>query len=184
LLQIYRIFLAMYFDVAVYLITFVAVIAGFHSGFLRSAVTIVGYVAAMPIAVAATSLISPALAGQSDAPSYAPWARNSFLFFGMFLATGVALGALLRMAVNETVGTRIGIADRIAGSALGAVRVGLVAVVMVLVFDRLIPPDREPAFLRGSQLRPMLSMAAQMGLKSLPPETVAFIDQLKKNRRM
>jgi hypothetical protein len=51
---------------------------------------------------------------------------------------------------------------------------------MVLVFDRLIPPDREPAFLRGSQLRPILSKAGQMGLKSLPPETTAFIDQLKK----
>jgi hypothetical protein len=116
----------------------------------------------------------------SDAPSYAPWARNSFLFFGIFLATGVALGALLRKAVNETVGTRVGIADRLAGSTLGAVRIGLVAVVMVLIFDRLIPPDREPAFLRGSQLRPILSM----GLKSLPPETTAFIDQLKKERRM
>jgi uncharacterized membrane protein YagU involved in acid resistance len=40
LVQIYRIISAMYFDVVVYLITFVAVIAGFHSGFLRSAVTI------------------------------------------------------------------------------------------------------------------------------------------------
>ena len=55
---------------------------------------------------------------------------------------------------------------------------------MVLIFDRLIPPDREPAFLRGSQLRPMLSKAGQMGVKSLPPETTAFIDQLKKDRRM
>ena len=174
----------MIFDAAVYLVMFVAVIAGFHSGFLRSAVTIVSYVAAMPIAVAATSLLSPALAGQSDAPSYAPWARNSLLFFGIFLVTGVLLGALLRMAVNETVGTRIGIPDRLAGSLLGAVRIGLVAVVMVLIFDRLIPPDREPAFLRGSQLRPMLSMAGQMGLKSLPPETTALIDQLKKERRM
>ena len=182
----------MYFDVAVYLVMFVAVIAGFHSGFLRSAVTILSYVAAMPLAVAVTPLISPALAGQSNAalnatlnaPLNAPWARNSLLFFGIFLVIGVVLGALLRMAVNETVGSRIGIPDRLAGSVLGAVRIGLVAVIMVLIFDRLIPPDREPAFLRGSQLRPMLSMAGQMGLKSLPPETTAFIDQLKKDRRL
>jgi membrane protein required for colicin V production len=113
----------MIFDVAVYLITFVAVIAGFHSGFLRSAVTIVSYVAAMPIAVAVTPLISPALAGQANAALNAPWARNSLLFFGIFLVTGVLLGALLRMAVNETVGERIGIPDRLAGSALGAARV-------------------------------------------------------------
>ena len=88
------------------------------------------------------------------------------------------------MAVSETVGARIGIADRLAGSALGAVRIALVAVLMVLIFDQLIPADREPAFLRGSQLRPTLSMAARLGLKSLPPETTAFIDQLKKDRRL
>jgi membrane protein required for colicin V production len=168
------------FDAVVYIVTIVAVIAGFHAGFLRSAVTILGYVAAMPIAVATTSLLSPALAGQSNAP----WARNSLLFFGIFLVTGFVLGALLRLAVSETVGPRVNIADRLAGSVLGAVRIGLVAVMMVLIFDQLIPADREPAFLRGSQLRPILSMAGRKGLKSLPPETTAFIDQLKKDRRL
>jgi len=169
------------FDAAVYVVAFVAVVAGFNSGFLRSTATILSYVAAAPVAAAATSLISPVLAGQSDTAA-APWARNSLLFFGLFLATGVVLGMLARTALGEVVGTRISIPDRLAGAALGAVRIGLVAVMMVLIFDRLIPADREPAFLRGSQLRPILSMAGQKGLKSLPPETTAFIDQLKKDR--
>jgi membrane protein required for colicin V production len=174
----------MIFDIAVYLVVFVAVIAGFNAGLVRSTVTIVSYLAAMPLAAAATSLLAPALGSQPDtalAPS-APWARNSLLFFAIFLVTGIGLGALLRMAVSEAVGTRIGIADRLAGSALGAIRAGLVAVVVVLVFDRLIPPGIEPQFLRGSQLRPILTAAGQKGLKSLPPETTAFIDQLKRDR--
>ena len=174
----------MIFDIVVYFVGFVAVIAGFNSGFLRSAVTILGYLAAQPVAVAVTPLISPALAGRSNAALNTPWARNSFLFFGVFLVIGVVLGMLLRMAVNETVGERISIPDRLAGSMLGALRIGLVAVVMVLIFDRLIPPAGDPAFLRGSQLRPMLSMAGQMGLRSLPAEATAFIDQLKKDRRL
>ena len=81
-------------------------------------------------------------------------------------------------------GERIGIADRFAGSLLGAVRIVLVAMLLVLVFDRLIPPGREPSFLRGSQLRPYLSIAGQAGLRSLPPETTAFIDRLKRERRL
>ena len=170
----------MLFDAAVYLVMFIAVIAGFNAGFLRSTVTILAYLAAMPVAVAATALLAPALAGQTQAP----WANNSVLLFGIFLVTGIVFGALARMAVSETVGARIGIADRLAGSALGAVRIALVAVLMVLIFDQLIPADREPAFMRGSQLRPTLSMAARLGLKSLPPETTAFIDQLKKDRRL
>ncbi len=177
----------MIFDVAVYLVMFVAVVTGFHAGFVRSAITIFAYVVAMPLAVAATPLLAPLLGSPSDAALTslsAPWTRNSLLFFGVFLVIGVVLGALLRTALNEHVGARIGTAspDRLAGSALGAIRVALVAVVLVLIFDRLIPPGREPDFLRGSRLRPTLSMAGELGLRSLPPETMAFIDQLKKDR--
>ena len=67
---------------------------------------------------------------------------------------------------------------------LGVVRVGLIAVTAVLVLDRIVPAGREPAFLAGSQLRPMFSLAAQWGLKSLPPETASFIDQIKIRRQI
>jgi membrane protein required for colicin V production len=168
------------FDAAVYVLMFVAVVTGFNAGLLRSVASIVGYLSAMPIAVATTSLISPARADPSDVP----WAQNSLVFFGVFLVTGIVLGGLLRTAINETVGARIGVPDRLAGSLLGVVRVAFVAVTMVLIFDRLIPPDRQPAFLSESQLRPILSLAGQKGLKSLPPEITAFVDQLKKDRQM
>jgi membrane protein required for colicin V production len=174
----------MMFDAAVYLVMFIAVVAGFNSGFLRSMMTILGYVAAMPIAVAAMSLVSPKTVSGAAAQSHSLWGDKSLLFFAIFLVAGMVLGALLRLAVSETTGSRIGIPDRLAGSLLGAVRVGLVAVLLVLVFDRLIPHGREPAFLRDSQLRPYLSIAARAGLRSLPPETTAFIDQLKREHRM
>lgn len=89
----------------------------------------------------------------------------------------------LRLAVDETVGPVRSLADRIAGSALGIIRTGLVAVTVVLVFDRIIPPGRDPGYLVGSKLRPILSQAGQRGLKSLPPETTAYIDQIKKGQR-
>jgi membrane protein required for colicin V production len=168
------------FDAAVYFLTIVAVVSGFNAGFLRSVATILGYVAAMPIAVATAPLIAPALAGKPAAP----WTENPLLLSGIFLVAGITLGALLRLAISEIVGPSIHVTDRLAGSALGAVRVGLVAVTVVLVFDQLVPADREPAFLRGSQLRPVLSMAGQMGLKSLPPDLQAYIDQLKRDRRL
>ena len=47
-----------------------------------------------------------------------------------------------------------GIGDRLGGAVLGAVRVGLVAITLVLIFDQLVPADRQPAYLTGSQLRP------------------------------
>jgi membrane protein required for colicin V production len=168
------------FDVTVYLVLAVAVVAGFRAGLLRSGVTILGYLVAMPIAVWATSLIVPQIGGNASVSA----TQNSLIFFGSFVVAGMVLGTLLRMAVNDAIGSDIGLGDRLGGAALGAIRVLLIAVTMVLVFDRLIPPALQPAFLAGSQLRPLLSVAGQKGFRSLPPEVTAYIDQVKRDHRI
>jgi membrane protein required for colicin V production len=168
------------FDAAIYLCLFVAVVMGFMSGLLRSLATIFGYVAAMGIAVAAAPHAASAATTQFNVPPAQAW----LVFVGIFLVAGIALSALLRFAVSEMVGSKVSIPDRLAGALLGAVRVGLLAVLLVLVFDRIIPPGREPAFLTGSQWRPVLSKAAAQGLQSLPPEVEATIDRLKRARRL
>jgi membrane protein required for colicin V production len=96
----------------------------------------------------------------------------------------MALGKSMRMAVDESIGPEAGIGDRLAGAALGAIRVGLVAITLVLTFDRLVPPDRQPAYLTSSQLRPLLLVAGQTGLRTLPPDVTAYIDRLKKDRQI
>ena len=168
------------FDAVVYLGLVIAVVTGFNAGLLRSAVTILAYLVAMPIAVWAMSLIG----SQIDGALGSTWAQNWLLLFGIFLTAGMVLGKLMRMALDETIGSEAGIADRLAGALLGAVRVGLVATTLVLIFDSLVPSDRQPSFLAGSQLRPLLSAAGQKGFKSLPPEVTATIDRLKKERRI
>ena len=168
------------FDVVVTIGLIVAVVTGFNAGLLRSAVTILAYLLAMPIAVLATSMVSPAVAGKLDSP----WAQNSLLFFGSFLVAGIVLGKIMRMALDDAIGAETGIGDRLAGAALGAVRLGLVAITLVLIFDQLVPAGRQPAFLTGSHLRPLLSIAGQKGFKSLPPDVTAYIDRLKKEHRI
>ena len=96
----------------------------------------------------------------------------------------MALGKLGRVIVDQTVGDEPGLLDRLAGGVLGAVRVGLVAISMVLVFDRIIPVGQEPGFLKGSQFRPILSDAAQRGFRSLPPELASTIDRIKRERHI
>jgi membrane protein required for colicin V production len=168
------------FDAAVYLGLMVAVVAGFNAGFLRSLVTILAYLVAMPIAVWAMSFVSPRIGSEFDSPLM----QNSLLFFGIFLVAGIVMGKMMRMALDETVGSEAGIGDRLAGAVLGAVRVGLVAITMVLIFESLAPLDRRPAFLTDSQLQPLLSAAGQRGFKSLPPDVAAYIDRIKKERRI
>lgn len=72
------------------------------------------------------------------------------MFIAVFVAAGAGISALLRRAVNERVGPDISIPNRIAGAMLGALRIVLLAVLLVLVLERVLPPGREPSFLKGS----------------------------------
>ena len=166
------------FDAAVYFCLTVAVIAGFRSGLLRSMATIFGYLAAMALAVAMTPRLTQFLIDRFQMPPGQTWA----VYVGIFLGAGILLGALLRLAISELVGAEVSAPDRVAGAMLGAVRVALLAVLIVVIFDRIIPAGREPQFLKGSQLRPILSAAGQQGLKSLPPDVEDYIDHLKRER--
>ena len=162
------------FDIAVYAGFVIATMAGFRTGLIRSALTIVAYLLAMPIAVWVMSYVPPLDEGYRS-----PLPHNVGFLFGVFLAVGFVLGKFARMMVDEAVGDEPGLLDRFGGAALGAVRVALIATSMVLVFDRVIPVGREPAFLEGSQLRPIFSSLGQRGFRSLPTEAVAAIDHLR-----
>jgi len=168
------------FDAVVYLGLAIAVVTGFKTGLLRSALTILAYLIAMPIAIWIMSLLSSEIGDKFGAGP----AQNSLTLFGVFLIAGIVLAKLMRMALDEALGPGAGIGDRLAGAALGAVRAGLVAITLVLIFDQLVPADRQPAYLAGSQLRPLLSSAGQKGFKSLPPDVAATIDRLKKDLRI
>lgn len=168
------------FDLAVYVCLFVAVVMGFMTGLLRSLATIFGYICGIGIAVAATPKAVSLLATYPKFPTPQTW----IVFAAIFIAAGALISILLRLIVSGMVGPNVSVPDRIAGAALGAFRIAMLAVLLVLVFDRIIPPGREPAFLKGSQWRPVLSSAAQYGLQSLPPEAEDYIDRLKRQRRL
>jgi len=166
------------FDAAVYACLGIAILMGFQSGLLRSLAAILGYITAMPVAVMIAAYLTAGSAGPFNLPPPHTWA----ILFLIFLVIGFVLSNLFRLSINEMVGPDIGIADRAAGATLGAVRVLLLAVLMVLIFDRIIPPDLQPGFLTGSRLRPFLSVAGQQGVKTLPPELATYIDRLKQQR--
>jgi membrane protein required for colicin V production len=168
----------MIFDAVIYALFALAVVMGFTSGLLRSMATIIGYVIAAPIAFGVAPALSFLLTTHLDMPPD----YKGMVLAALLLVLGMIFGALLRRALSDVTGPRVSIPDRIAGAALGAMRIGFVAVLIVVTFDRVIPPGVQPAFLAGSQLRPPLSAAGQAGVKALPPEITAYIDRLKRER--
>jgi membrane protein required for colicin V production len=168
------------FDIAVCAGLAIAVTTGFNTGLLRSAVTILAYLFATPIAMWVMSAIAPRIGGVVASPL----AQNWVLFLVALLAAGMVLGHLARMALNDAIGPDSGIGDRLAGAVLGALRVVMIATTLVLIFDRLVPAERQPPFLKGSRMRPLFSAAGQKGLSSLPPDAAATIDRLKREQRI
>jgi membrane protein required for colicin V production len=162
------------FDAAVYVCLAIAVLAGFNAGLLRSLASIFGYVAAMAVAVIGAPKLVPLAHDQLHlAPE-----QNWIVLVVLFLAAGILISAMLRYAVSEIVGPDISPVDRLLGAFFGAVRVLLLALLIVLIFDKIIPAGREP----GSKLRPLLSQAGRQGLQSLPPDIEDYIDRLKRER--
>ena len=166
------------FDAAVIGATLVAVVTGYRSGLLRSLATIFGYLLAAPVAVVAAPKLAPLFMTQPLSPD----GPGILLFAGIFLGVGFVTAAMLRSAVSLVAGDDVSVPDRAAGAALGAVRILLLAVLMVLIFERIIPPKREPAWLAQSQLRPLLAAAGEQGVRKLPADVVAHIDRMKKER--
>ena len=168
------------FDAAIFIGLMIAVIAGFNAGLLRSGVTILAYLIAMPVSVWVMSMVCRGMGVELET-----WlAQNSPFFFAIFLVIGMALGKMMRMMLDDAIGPEAGIGDRLAGALLGVVRVGLVAITLVLVFDQLVPSYRQPAFLNGSQLRPWLSAVGQRGFRSLPSDVTTMIDRIKRDRQI
>jgi len=168
------------FDLTVCLALVIALVSGFKTGLLRSGVTILAYLLAMPLAIGVVAAMAPPLAPPPDSLLHQNWLQ----FFAAFLVIGVALGKIGRIMLEEAIGPEAGIGDRLGGAGLGALRMAMVATTLVLVFDQLVPIDRQPQFLNGSQLRPLFSLVGQKGFRSLPPEIATLIDQLKQEQRI
>ena len=170
------------FDAVVLGVALVGLVTGFSAGLLRSLATILAYVIAAPVALA----IAPTLVNWLNARALLPADQAPLLLslvpFIALIVIGVLLGALMRGAVGSVTGGRTFFIDRVLGALLGVVRIGLLAVLLVLIFERIIPPDREPPWLKESQLRPYLSVAGAQGLRALPPEITRYIDELRRQR--
>jgi membrane protein required for colicin V production len=164
------------FDAVIAALALIAAVMGFMTGLMRSMATIFGYLAAAPLALAATPY---AIALVTTSAQTSPVNRG-IVFAALFVVAGIVLGALLRRVVVVLTGPTASVTDRVAGAVLGAARIGFAAVLVVLVFDRVIPAHIEPAFLAQSRLRPILSQAGAKGLRSLPPDATDLIDRLKR----
>jgi len=166
------------FDAVLGALALIAAVMGFMTGLMRSLATILAYLAAAPVAFMVTPWAATLLSTHANIPQVNRW----IVFAVALVVLGIVLGAVTRAAVTALFGPTASMTDRCAGAVLGVLRIGLAAILMVLVIDRVIPRHLDPPFLAQSRLRPFLSTAAANGVRSLPPDVVDLIDRLKRER--
>ena len=170
------------FDAVVLGVALIGLLTGFSAGLLRSLATILAYLVAAPIALA----IAPPIVSWLNARALLPADKAPLLLalvpFIALIVIGFFLGTLMRGAVGSATGGRTIFIDRVLGALLGVARIALLAVLLVLIFERIIPPGREPPWLKESQVRPYLSAAGAQGLRALPPEVTRYIDELRRQQ--
>jgi membrane protein required for colicin V production len=169
------------FDAAVLGLALVAVVTGFSSGLLRGLATILAYLVAVPVALAAAPAVTAMLTERGLLPIDGIPNSVSYVPVVLVIVIAFVLGALMRGAVGAAAG-RMGIIDRLLGAMLGAFRIMFLAVLLVMIFERIIPPTSEPDWFKQSQARPYLSAAGSLGLRALPPQIAEMIDRFKRER--
>src|SRR5262245_9399259 len=120
-------------DLIIIALTIFAAVMGWRSGLLRSLATILGYALAVPLAIALAPKLAPLVQ-----------ARAEFVALALLIALGFGFGALLRQVTAGIAGAQVGLFDRLAGATLGIVRIALLAILMMLIFDKIIPAKRQP----------------------------------------
>ncbi|MDC7789346.1 CvpA family protein [Rhodoplanes sp. TEM] len=165
------------FDAVLAALALFAALMGFATGLLRSVATVAGWLAAALLAVWATPPVSTMLAGEAPGAAGLP---QAVIFVGVLVAGGFLLSRFLRSAVAAFVAPIVSLPDRLAGAMLGVGRIGLVAAVLVLAVERIVPVDLQPQAFAESRLRPVLSGAGAAGLRSLPAGIEALVDRLKR----
>jgi membrane protein required for colicin V production len=169
------------FDAAVLVIALMALVGGFAAGLLRSLATILAYVVAGPVALTVAPRVTSFLAVRNLLPNDVVPNAASYVPLVLLLVIAIVLGALMRGAVGGAAG-QMGAIDRVLGAVLGVARVGLLAVVFVLVLEAVVPPGGAPDWFKQSKLRPYLSAAGAQGLGALPPPARDAIERLKRER--
>ena len=65
------------------------------------------------------------------------WSQTFLIFLLVLLVAGLVIGHLLKLSIRETFGNNVDALDRLVGAGFGAVRVGMIALIVLLV-ERLV----------------------------------------------
>ncbi len=148
-----------------------AIISGFR-GFVKEAVSLIVWIAAIVITLLLTSRFATLLPKETiDSPVARLGISAVVLFLGSML-----IGSLINWLVQRMISsTRLSKVDRLVGTGFGIVR-GAVIVALVVLLANLVPSLKAETWWRESRLLPPLQSIAKLIHTQLPQEVAQHFD--------
>ncbi|HUK01965.1 MAG TPA: CvpA family protein [Steroidobacteraceae bacterium] len=112
-------------------VVLISAVVGLLRGFLREAIAVITWVAALILAWHASSFLEPHLGGILGGPEVRPWAARAIMFILIMLA-GSAIGAVVGHFVRLSIFSGV---DRLLGFVFGLLRGFVVVGVIVIVCE-------------------------------------------------
>jgi len=139
-------------------------------GFIREALALVGWVAAVWIALTFTEPVAAMFSGQVSVPSLRMGLAFVLLFVGTLVLSGLVV-YLVGLLVDKT---GLSGTDRLLGVVFGAARGVIIAAILVMLAG-LTPMPRDPWW-QQSTLLPHFQRVAEQLRSLLPPEIGTYVN--------
>ncbi|CAA6814960.1 MAG: Colicin V production protein [uncultured Thiotrichaceae bacterium] len=161
-----------YIDIGIVVLTLLSALVGFVRGFVREAISLTTWVAAIALAFIFAETLSAKLPFNISHDL----ARMGVSFLLIFIGV-IVLGSIINYLFTKAISAiGLGAVDRVLGGAFGVLRGALIVTLAVLLLGLGLTPITEMDLWKTSQLIPHFSDAAEW-LKESIPENVA--EQIK-----
>lgn len=161
-----------YIDIGIVVLTLLSALVGFVRGFVREAISLTTWVAAIALAFIYAETLSAKLPFNISHDL----ARMGVSFLLIFIGV-IVLGSIINYLLTKAISAiGLGSVDRVLGGAFGVLRGALIVTLAVLLLGLGLTPITEMDLWKSSQLVPHFTDAAEW-LKEVIPEDIA--EQIK-----
>ncbi len=165
-----------YLDLGLIVVILISALLAMLRGFTREVLAIASWGAAAAAAVYFYPLVLPYVKPyiQKDVLAMAVSAA------AVFFATLVLVSVITIRLSDAILDSKVGALDRSLGFVFGAARGLLLCVIAFVFFSWLVPPEKQPEWVRAAKMKPLLQSTGDQLTSLLPDDPEGIIGRFKK----
>lgn len=162
-------------DIILILIILLSAILAFVRGFMREALALGTWLAAVYLGFTQYPHVTPYLEDKISNPMIRDFAGGIVIFFAVLLIL-VPIGFYLRSFIK---GEQITAVDRSLGFLFGAARGFLLISILYLIVSWLLPEEKQPLWLKEANTKPVMVFGADLVKSLIPAEQRELMEKKK-----